>query len=244
MSILFPKVTSGIKGLDEIIGGGYTKNNIITLSGGTGSGRTIFSTQFLVKGALRADEPGLYLSFDEPKFSIFSNLSGFNWNLPGLERDKKVVFIEYPQNELEQFEEQEGSILELIDTLGVERIVIDSITPLATLIEQDYRRRQLQKIINIVRKWGATTIITAEDSLPPDPNMPRTNCGVEALTDGYIHLGWRLEGKSRIRTLEVMKLRGTPHKHDIHACQITDDGFEVLGNSTKKSSARSKRKVL
>jgi circadian clock protein KaiC len=244
MSILFPKVTSGITGLDEIIGGGFTKNNIITLSGGTGSGRTIFSTQFLVEGALKADEPGLYLSFDEPKFSIFSNLSGFNWNLPGLEREKKVVFIEYPHNELEQFEEQENSILELIDTLGVERIVFDSITPIVTMFEKDFRRRQLQKIVNIVRKWGATTIITAEDSLPPDPHMPRTNCGVEALTDGYIHLGWRLEDTKRIRTLEVMKLRGTPHKHDLHACQITNEGFEVLSKANKKTASKRSRKKV
>jgi len=226
---MFPKVKSGIPGLDEIIGGGFTKNNLVTLSGSTGSGKTTFGVQFLVNGALHSKEPGMYLTFDEPKFSIFSNMSGFKWDLPKMEREKQVVFIEYPHMELESFIEQEGSLLELIDTLGVERVVFDSITPLAVLPQDGERRRHLQKIINTIRKWGATTIITADDMVPPDPHVPRTSCGVEAMTDGFVHLGWRLEGLQRIRTLEVMKLRGAAHKHGAHPCVIDSDGFRISG---------------
>jgi len=226
---MFPRVKSGIPGLDEIIGGGFTKNNLITVSGSTGSGKTTFGAQFLVNGFLQTKEPGLYLTFDEPKFSIFSNMSGFKWDLPKMEREKQVVFIEYPHMELESFIEQEGSLLELIDTLGVERVVFDSITPLAVLPQDGEKRRYLQKIINTIRKWGATTLVTADDMVPPDPNVPRTSCGVEALTDGFIHLGWRLEGFRRIRTLEVMKLRGAAHRHGAHQCTIDSEGFSVSG---------------
>jgi circadian clock protein KaiC len=234
-NILFPKVPSGISGLDEIIGGGFTKNNIITLSGSTGSGRTTFAAQFLINGYKEAKEPGLYLSFDEPKFSIFANMSSFRWDLPKLEKEKQVIFIEYPQNELSNFAEQEGSILELIDTLGVERVVFDSITPLADMMPGPERRQNLQKIISIIRRWGATTIITADDMVPPDPHVPRTSCGIESMTDGYIHLGWLLEGRERIRTLEVLKLRGTQHKHELHPCHIDSEGFSI---TQKKAPAK------
>ncbi|MFA5108125.1 MAG: ATPase domain-containing protein [Candidatus Micrarchaeia archaeon] len=234
-SILFPRVKSGIPGLDEIIGGGFTKNNLIALSGSTGSGRTTFATQFLINGFKEEKEVGLYLSFDEPKFSIFSNMTSFGWDLPKMEREKQVIFIEYPHNELSSFVEQESSILELIDTLGVERVVFDSITPLASLAMGDERRQFLQKIVNIVRKWGATTIITADDMVPPDPNIPRTSVGIEALTDGYVHLGWIREGMKRTRTFEVIKLRGTQHMHDMHPCIIDSNGFSI---STQKPSGK------
>lgn len=238
-SILFPKVPSGISGLDEIVGGGFTKNNIVALSGSTGSGRTTFAAQFLINGYKEAKEPGLYLSFDEPKFSIFANMSSFRWDLPKLEKEKQVVFIEYPQNELANFIEQEGSILELIDTLGVERVVFDSITPLADMMPANERRQGLQKIVSIIRRWGATTIITADDMVPPDPHVPRTSCGIEALADGYIHLGWMLNGMERIRTLEVLKLRGTPHRHELHPCKIDSEGFEIV---QKRQLAKKKPK--
>ncbi len=241
---LFPRVPSGISGLNDIIQGGFTKNNLITLSGSTGSGRTTFATQFLVNGFLEAKEPGLYLSFDEPKFSIFSNMISFNWDLPRMEREKQVVFIEYPHKELESFIEQENQILELIDTLGVERIVFDSINPLVNLVDKDMQRPHLQKIVNIIRKWGATTVITADDMVPPDPNVPRTSCGIESLTDGYIHLGWIRNKMQRQRTLEVVKLRGAAHMQDVHSCNIDSKGFSVLStkNTTKKTSIVKKNK--
>lgn len=228
MNLLFPKVPSGIPGLDKMIGGGFTKNNLITVSGSTGSGRTTFASQFLVNGYKQNQEPGIYLSFNEPKYSIFANMSAYDWNLPELEKNKQVVFIEYPQTELGSFIEQEGSILELIDTLGVERVVFDSITPLAMLSDGDERVRSLQKLINIIRKWGVTTLITADDLTPPDPDLPRTNVGIEAMTDGFIHLGWMREGNRRLRTLEVVKMRGSAHAHLIHLTNISSAGYQLV----------------
>ncbi len=225
-----PKVPTGIPGLDAVIGGGYTKNSLVTLSGATGSGRTTFAVQFLVNGFRQNTEPGLYLSFDEPKFSIFANMSSYDWDLPEMERSKQVVFIEYPHHELGNFLEQESALLELIDTLGVERVVFDSITPLAMLSEGDQRRRDLLKLVNVIRRWGTTTLILAEDLTPSDPNVPRSNVGIEALTDGFIHLGMTREGAKRVRTLEVVKMRGSAHEHLIHPCEIGANGFGLLRN--------------
>ncbi len=228
MSLLFPKVTSGIPGMDDMLGGGYTKNSIVTLAGSTGSGRTTFATQFLVQGYRQNKEPGLYLSFDEPKFSIFANLGGYNWDLPDLEREKHVVFIEYPHNELGDFMAQEGSLLELIDTLGVERVVFDSITPLALLSEGDARRRELTKLVNTIRRWGVTALILAEDMHGSPGEIPRTTVGIEALTDGFIHLGWAHDGSRRSRTLEIVKMRGSAHEHVLRPAFISERGFSLV----------------
>ena len=244
MNLLFPKVPSGIPGLDKMIGGGYTKNSIITVSGSTGSGRTTFATQFLVNGFRENGEPGIYLSFNEPKYSIFANMSAFDWNLPELERNKQVVFIEYPSSELNSFMEQEGSLLELIDTLGVERVVFDSISPLVMLSsDADERQRAVQKLINVIRKWGVTTLITASDVTPPDPDLPRTSVGIEAMTDGFIHLGWMREGNRRLRTLEVVKMRGSAHAHLIHLTTIDETGYRLVDSEAPEKETKPKPKL-
>lgn len=224
----FPRVPSGIPGLDSVVGGGFTKNSIITVSGGTGCGRTTFAAQFIVKGWQEAEEPGMFLSFDEPKFSIFANLASFGWDLPELDREKHAIFIEYPYAELSNFEEQENSLLELVDTLGVERVVFDTISPLASLSEgEEARRRDLRTLVNRIRKWGTTTIITAEDAARSPNEVPRTTSGIETLTDGFIHLDMERHESGRMRTLEVVKMRGSAHEHTIYPAEINSLGFRV-----------------
>lgn len=127
------KVKSGIAGLDGMLDGGFVKNSVVAVAGETGSGRTIFISQFLYKGAVEHDEPGLFISFDEQKASIYSNLASFGWDLMELEREHKMVFIEYPHNEIRSFVEQEGAIRDLIQTLGIKRVAIDSITSYALM---------------------------------------------------------------------------------------------------------------
>lgn len=250
---LFPKVPSGIPGLDAIIGGGYTKNSIITLSGGTGSGRTTFATQFLVNGYRDNEEPGLFISFDEPKFSIFANMASYGWDLPELDREKHVVFIEYPYHELANFQEQENSLLELIDTLGVERVVYDTIGPLASLSNgEDERIRDLRHLISIIRRWGTTAMITADSLQHAPEEMPRTSCNIESLTDAFIHLDLKKEKEARVRTLEVVKMRGSAHEHIIYPAEITSDGFRVgfpsdktaAGKGAKKNQPENRKKIL
>jgi hypothetical protein len=171
-------------------------------------------------------------------------MSAFDWNLPELERNKSVVFIEYPSSELNSFMEQEGSLLELIDTLGVERVVFDSISPLVMLSsDADERQRAIQKLINVIRKWGVTTLITASDVTPPDPDLPRTSVGIEAMTDGFIHLGWMREGNRRLRTLEVVKMRGSAHAHLIHLTTIDENGYRLVDAEVPEKEAKPKPKL-
>ncbi|MCX6769181.1 MAG: circadian clock protein KaiC, partial [Candidatus Micrarchaeota archaeon] len=134
-------VKSGIPGLDKMLGGGFIRNSVTALAGDTGSGRTIFAAQFLVKGATEHSEPGLFLSFDEQKNSIYANLISFGWDLMDLEREQKIVLVEYPQNELAAFVEQEGAIRDLISTLGIKRVAIDSISPYALLFSSPEERQ-------------------------------------------------------------------------------------------------------
>ena len=236
------RLKSGIPGLDRMLGGGFPKNSVSCVSGSTGSGRTIFVSQFLVNGALQSGEPGLFLSFDEQKSSIYSSLSSFGWDLTEMERAQKIVFIEYPQNELAAFVEQEGAIRDLIETLGIKRVVVDSITPHSLLYSgAEERRTSTLRLVSALRGWKATCLISAEDVPGPEQALPHTISGVESFSDGFIHLSFLREHGTRNRAVEIVKMRGSRHEHETRPAFITEKGF-VVGSGEEEKGEAKKRK--
>jgi circadian clock protein KaiC len=224
------KVKSGIPGLDKIVGGGFLPGQLIVVAGKTGCGRTTFGVQFLVNGIEDYGESGLLLSFDEKKKSVFSNMASYGWDLSALERERKFVFIEYPHNEMLQFVEQESAVQDLIEALGIKRVVIDSITPFALMFpDGSERHANLMKLVANIRKWGCTTMVIAEDVSDPGHSLPKTVSGIELISDGIIHLSFALEGKVRSRNLEVIKLRGTHHQQGLFNYKIDNSGISLAG---------------
>ena len=230
------KVKSGIPGLDTMLGGGFSKNSVVAVAGGTGSGRTIFLSQFLAAGAVDFDEPGLFLSLDAQKESVYSSVASFGWDMMELEREQKIVFIDYPQNELSAIAEQEGALRDLIGTLGIKRVVIDSISPYALLFSTlEERRMNTLRFVNAVRGWKVTALISAETVPSSEQEIPHTISGVESFADGFIHLSYLRRAGKRERAVEIVKMRGASHVHDIVPAQITPHGFVVGALPTKKA---------
>ncbi|MEM3030305.1 MAG: ATPase domain-containing protein [Candidatus Micrarchaeia archaeon] len=222
------KAKTGIPGLDELIEGGINRGSVVSVTGETGTGKTTFATQFLYKGAAEYGEPGLFISFEESKGILYRNMARFGWDLDELERKRKFVFIEYPLTEVEQFAAQENVIRNLVDTIGVERIAIDSISALALTWESEKDRRQgLLKIMDRLRKWGCTSIVTAESEGEVATGTPRTKHGAEWLSDGLIHLYNIRKGNYRERALEVVKLRGVSHECKIIPMSFTSKGLAL-----------------
>jgi len=235
------RVKSGIPGLDTMLGGGFLRNSVVAVAGGTGAGRTIFLSQFLVKGATEFSEPGLFLSFDERKDAVASNLLSFGWNLSELENKQKAVFIEYPHNELAAFAEQAGAIKDLIDTIGVKRAAIDSITPYALMFPtQEERRIATMRLVNAVKGWKATVLISAESVPGQDGAFPHTLSSVESFCDGFINLSFRRQGDRRTREVEIVKMRGSRHEHEFRPARIAEEGFVVGGGEEARQPVRKK----
>jgi len=218
-------VATGIDGLDEMIGGGIPKGSVVLVSGGTGSGKSILASQFLYKGITEFKEPGFYISFDERKRSMYRNLAKFGWNFSAYEAQKKFIFIEYPIHEAKEFLSQENTLFNLIVELGIERIVIDSITPLTMLYDDEQQKRQeMMKLIDTLRSWGTTTLLVSESDGKKDTT------GVEPLCDGVIKLD-SIEKKSfSIKTLEVVKMRGVDHIQKAVPFKVTESGLKVYPN--------------
>ena len=222
-----PRVKTGVPGLDDLIEGGLPRGSITTLSGDTGCGKTTFGVQFLYAGASKYEENGLYISFDEKRRQMYRNMGRFDWDLQKLDRDKKSVFIEYPPFEVDQFLQQESIIRDLIDKVGIERLVVDSILPLVMVYDTEKQRREgTLKVLEKMKNWGCTTLLITEGggSITQDPQ--RT--WVEYLSDGLIYL-YNIRRKNyRERALEVVKMRGVLHETKVCPMKIGEHGIEVF----------------
>lgn len=222
------RVKSGIPGLDAMLGGGFVKNSVVAVAGGTGSGRTIFCSQFLVAGAAEYDEPGLFLSFDSKKEAVYANLASFGWDMMELEREQRAVFIDYPQNELSSFVEQESAIRDLVSTLGIKRVIIDSISPYSLQFStSEERKLSTLRFVEAVRGWKITALISSETVPASEQELPHTVSGVESFADGLIHLSFLRRAGKRERAIEIVKMRGCQHEHELMPAQITQYGFAV-----------------
>ncbi|VVB98542.1 DNA repair and recombination protein RadB [uncultured archaeon] len=230
MAIKRDIVKSGIEGIDAMLGGGFTKGAITTLSGPTGCGKSTLAMQFLVNGAEQFQEPGLYIALEETRSSTYSNMAGYDWDIAKLEREKKILFLDYPIHEVDQFLFKNSAIEELIATMGIERVVIDSVMPIALLFQtDDERQKGFLKLIENIRRWGTTTLIVSEDTPATTQDvLPRTKYGMESLTDGWMHMYYLYdESGSRKRALEVLKMKGVAHMSRIVPLSISSAGVSV-----------------
>lgn len=225
------KCKTGITGLDKMLRGGLPSGSISTISGPTGSGRSTLALQFLLNGAKKYDETGLYVAIEESHEQIYRNMKYSGWDLEELERSKKLLFLDYPPHEVDQFRRQNSAIRELVETMGITRLVIDSIMPIALLFPNgDERKRGFLEIVNSIRKWGTTTMIVAEEhpSSGKTGNLPRTNYEIEALSDGWVHLDYRIGKKEeRKRGIEVLKMKGANPMMKRFPMEISSKGISV-----------------
>ena len=232
---------TGIPGLDELLGRGILKESVITLSGPTGSGKSSFAMQFLVEGALKFQEPGLYITLEESKKSLFLHMSLFKWELDKMETKKQLFFLDYPVYEVDQFLTKENAVGEIINTMGIERVVVDSIMPIALSFKDvDDRKRGFMNLVANIRRWKTTTLIISEDDdAYSNSVLPKTNYGMEKLADGWIHIYYiRDEKGSRERAVEVIKMKGVDCITKIFKLNISENGFKVLDKSVSSKHLR------
>ena len=92
--MLSERVKTGIKGLDELIEGGLPRGYGFLLLGGPGTGKTTFGIQYLYKGLTEYGENGMYVTFDEPPYSITTNSQRYGWNISDVEKQGKLAFVD------------------------------------------------------------------------------------------------------------------------------------------------------
>ncbi|MFH1448225.1 MAG: ATPase domain-containing protein [Candidatus Micrarchaeota archaeon] len=222
-----PRVKTGVPGLDKMLNNGFPKSSIILVAGESGSGKSTLGMQYLYFGVSHYKEPGMLISFEENKSTISKNMAGFGWDLDSMEKDRKIIVLEYPPQEVGHFMAQEVIIHDAIEEHGVKRVVIDSITTFALMYETEHKKRnEVVKLVSKLKRWGCTVILTSEVEEEPEDEI-KARFGFETICDGVIYLYNTKHEGSRKREIEVYKMRGTAHDTNVAPMRFTNTGIAV-----------------
>ena len=151
----FKRVPTGITGLDDLIEGGFPQGRSILLSGGTGTGKTIFCMQYLYQGATQFHEPGVYVTMDERPDLMREDMARFGWDLRKLEDENMLSLIDGTIAKVGLPSEEQFSlpttgfdldkllleILRAVKRIEAKRIVIDSIPAMRLNFDNEIETR-------------------------------------------------------------------------------------------------------
>jgi circadian clock protein KaiC len=213
------KIPVGISGFDLVAQGGLPRGRTTLVAGSAGSAKTVFATQFLAQGIVQCNEPGVFVTFEEPPRDIRGNMLGFGWDIAGWEADETWAFVDAsPQPDDESVvtgEYDMGALLARLEyavrKVGAKRVVMDSLGAVfARLGDSPVVRRELFRIVSALKKLGVTAVMTAERT---QEYGDISRHGVEEfVADNVVILRNVLDDEKRRRTVEILKFRGTAHQ--------------------------------
>ena len=227
-----PKSPTGVQGLDEITQGGLPRGRPTLLCGSAGSGKTMLAAEFLVHGAVRYGEPGVFMMFEEDAEELAQNLRSLGVDLATLQRQKKIVVdhVHIERNEIQETGEYDldGLFIRLghaIDSIGAKRVVLDTIEALFSgLPNHAILRAELRRLFRWLKDRGVTAVITGERG-----EQSLTRYGLEEyVADCVILLDHRIIDQVSTRRLRVVKYRGTEHGTNEYPFLIGARGISVL----------------
>jgi circadian clock protein KaiC len=225
------KAKSGIRGLDEITGGGLPRGRPTLVCGSAGAGKTLFAVEFLVRG-IEMGEPGVFMAFEETAEELAQNVASLGYDLRQLSAKKMLVvdFVRVESAEIEETGEYdlEGLFVRLghaIDSVGATRVVLDTIESLFSgLSNASLLRAELRRLFRWLKDRGVTAIVTAERGMGA-----LTRQGLEEyVSDCVILLDHRVTDQVSTRRLRVVKYRGSSHGSNEYPFLLDDAGFSVL----------------
>ena len=231
-AVRLPKTPTGIKGLDEITGGGLPRGRPTLVCGGAGCGKTLLAAEFLVRGATEFGEPGVLMAFEETEKELTANVASLGFDLAGLVRQKKIL-VDYVHIERGMMQESgeydlEGIFVRLghaIDSIGARRVVLDTLEVLfASLPDEAILRAELRRLFRWLKDKGVTAVITAERG-----RESLTRHGMEEyVSDCVLLLDHRVHDQIATRHLRVVKYRGAQHGTNEFPFLIGAEGISVL----------------
>ncbi len=247
MIIVVERVKTGIPGMDVILNGGIPKRNVVLLSGGPGTGKTIFGQQFIYYG-LRHGEPGMYVALEEHPVQLRINMSQFGWDVRKYEEQGLFAMVDaftsgrgeaakrekYVIQDTEDLGELISIIRQAINDIGAQRAVVDSVSTLY-LTKPSVARNIVMQLKRVLSGLGVTSILVSQVSVS---ERGFGGPGVEHAADGIIRLDLdEIDGELK-RSLIVWKMRGTAHSMRRHPFEITSKGIEVFPDKVLRIGRR------
>ena len=236
------KAPTGIEGFDEMTYGGLPVGATTLVIGGPGAGKTIFALQTLVHGARELGEPAIFVAFEEPAQQIMRNAGSFGWDLEELQR-KHLFFLDARvsptavQNGAFDLEGLLSGLSAKARELNAKRIVFDGIDVLLTLLpDDDSERREAFRLHEWLRESGMTGMITAKSNDREQLDLERYSF-MQFMVDTVVGLQHRVADRVSLRSIRVLKYRGSSFDEGEFPYVIGDEGIEVATFSTDQIGA-------
>jgi len=155
------RLKTGIPGLDPLIQGGLQKGDFILLLGDLGTGKTVFSSQFVYNSAKLYNETAVFATFEEDIKSLKRNMLRFGMDLGALEKEGKVKVLDLEALEGRGMGSNIEALLKALDDIGARRLVVDSLTAFMSGAEQKFDYSFLMHLIyKTLKREGVTTLMT------------------------------------------------------------------------------------
>jgi len=233
------RVSSGVKGLNEMLGGGFNEGRIILVCGGPGTGKTIFSMQYIL-AAIKRGDAAVYVTLEEPLKLIKQNVSDLGWNIEQHEKEGILRLLEFrivpnrgDKGKLRgNFKvETSTSVIDKIISAAymskAKHVIIDPITSIVIHESRvGMKRLLIGHLFNELRKLSCTSVVINETSYKVGDFYLE-----EFLADGVIRLSKDIEDYKIVKTIRIEKMRGIDYDEHPRRYTITSRGFEVFNNA-------------
>ena len=227
------RLSTGVSGLDDMIGGGVISGDAVMLTGPAGSGKSTVATQFMVAG-LANGESGVIAIFEEYPEEYLARANARNPQVGQMIEAGKLELIYLRPLDL-SVDEALAAILEAVERLGATRVVIDSLSGFEVALAPTFRddfRESLYRLVGTLTATGVTVFMTAEVA-EGFSEARFTTEKVSFITDEIIVQRYvEIEGALR-RVMAVIKMRGSEHSHEFRTYDVTANGVVVGGPLTQ-----------
>ncbi|MHB1872210.1 MAG: circadian clock protein KaiC [Steroidobacteraceae bacterium] len=225
------KLATGIKGFDQLSGGGLPRNRTTLVMGGPGTGKTVFALQTLIDAARERKQPGIFVAFEEAPKTIFANVAAFGWPLSALARSA-LFFLDARLSPavVQSGEFELTGMLAVLEAkkqeLGAVWIVLDGIDVLLSLLRNPgAEMREIYRVRDWLAHNGLTAIVTAK--LDADSSQAMNYGFMQFMVDCVIRFDRRLEQGVPVRRLEITKFRGSDFSAGEFPVSFDSHGMEV-----------------
>ena len=219
------RVSTGVEGLDEMLGGkGFHRGSSILVSGTAGTGKTSMAGYF-VDAACRRGESALYFAFEESPAQITRNLRSIGLDLEPWLR-KKLLRINATRSTTSGLEDHLGLMHRAIEEHRPRVVIVDPISNLISVGTSLEVRAMLARLIDFMKVKQTSALFT---SLTFDEGRPeRTDAGISSFMDTWLVLGNVEINGERNRILQVLKSRGMPHSNQAREFVFTRRGVSLV----------------
>lgn len=221
------RLSSGITELDSLLGGGIPEGDSLLIAGPSGSGKSVFATQFIADG-LRRGESGIVAIFEERPEEYAGRAATLGMDFETPQHDGKLSILYLRPLDL-SVDETMREIIDAVERTGAKRLVIDSLAGFELALAPGFRedfRESLYRMIGALTRTGVTIVSTVE-LIESFTELALSPYSISFLSDDIIRLRYvEIEGQLR-KVLMVVKMRGGDHSKDIREYEITSKGLQI-----------------